>query len=71
METGETPERLSADELAYHQFVLNEYRARQSALDSWMFFLANKHRLAPTDRIQEDGTICREPPPAGPADPPG
>lgn len=55
-------ERISTDEMAYHNQVLNTARAAQAAFQSWASFLANKYKIGQNDRINEDGTISRNVP---------
>lgn len=65
---GDELERISTDEMAYHNSVLGNARAAQAAFSSWAQHLANKYRIGDHDRINEDGTISRnvpEPAPQG------
>lgn len=52
-------EHLSADELAYHLAVLQQFRAAQAAIDSWSSHLMRKYALGPQDQVLEDGTLRR------------
>jgi hypothetical protein len=52
-------ERLTAEELAYHQIVVAQTRAAQAVWQSWSNHLAQRYGLEPDDSISEDGLILR------------
>lgn len=55
----DAPERLTPDEYAYHDVVLQEFKAARGAWMSWQRHLAAKYRLQAGDGIAEDGSITR------------
>lgn len=52
-------ERLSDDEIAYHQTALNDLRSAQAAWQSWAGHLHRKYALQPGDEITADGLVLR------------
>lgn len=61
-ETPTEPERISADEMAYHTVAVFELRVAQAVWQSWAGHLAQKYALAPDDAIGQDGVIRRAAP---------
>lgn len=54
-------ERLSDDELAYHQELIERVKAAQAAWNSWAAWLARKYAIGEHDAITEQGEISRAP----------
>lgn len=57
-------DRISADEVAYHERVLTAYKTAKAAWDSWGAHLVTKYGISLGDEITEDGRIVRGTPPA-------
>lgn len=55
-------ERLTPDELTYHNRVMSELRAAQAAWDSWSKHLVAKYELTQGDGINEKGEVVRAKP---------
>jgi hypothetical protein len=52
-------EKMSDDELAYHQSLLAQLRMSQAAWSSWSAQLAQKYQLREKDSITEQGAVVR------------
>jgi len=53
-------DRITADELSYHQSVLSALSQAQIAVESWGKHLTAKYELGPKDQVSIDGAIKRE-----------
>lgn len=51
------PQRLSADDLIHHTYLLRERMSAEAAMSSWGKFLVEKYNLSPYHGVAEDGTI--------------
>ena len=52
-------DRISADELAYHQAIQLQVMVTNAIVNHWSQHLSRKYVLGPQDRIAEDGVIVR------------
>lgn len=58
-EEPQLPQRISADEMAYHIYVMKTLQEAQNAHSSWGMHLSSKYNLLPGDGINPDGAIIR------------
>lgn len=52
-------ERLSEDEMAFHDKVISDLKSAQAAWAAWSSHISMKYRLRPGEGIGEDGTVHR------------
>ncbi len=66
--TTHLPEKISADDLAYHRKLNATVNSAQAMFQHWASHLVEKYAIGQQDQLKEDGTIERGKPDAPPAE---